>query len=167
MEERKLAPEIALDPASMHLRTAEARSWMKIKAGPDTEAVSRSAGRFLSNQRGARGPAWAPHPASDCISGTLPAPHGSYQRSSPADLLTRTLFFGVPCEGNLVPQLGGLYYPPKALCREQAVLRHKPAERGDTPGYLPEQECNCLMVETQLGISPHSWGGSPQTHTKT
>lgn len=58
--EWKLVSEIAFDPTPMHLRSAEAKSWMKIKAGPNPHRSSQPvSGTFLSNERGACSPAQA------------------------------------------------------------------------------------------------------------
>lgn len=133
--EWKLASEIALDPTSVHLRSAEAKSWMKIKAGPNPHRSSQPvSGTFLSNERGACSPAQVHILFQIALAAHCLCPVG-HIRGVHHHICTHThaQYFYVPCEGNLVQQLGGLCYPPQASCREplhtQAVLMYTPACR--------------------------------------
>lgn len=133
--EWKPSSEIALDPTSVHLRSAEAKSWMKIKAGPNPHRSSQPvSGTFLSNERGACSPAQVHILFQIALAAHCRCPVG-HIRGVHHHICTHThaQYFYVPCEGNLVQQLGGLCYPPQASCREplhtQAVLMYTPACR--------------------------------------
>lgn len=136
---------MALDPTSMHLnlRTAEFKSWMKIKAGPKPHRGSQLVSvMILSRERGACSLSSGTHPVTDCISSTLSGSPGIISEEFPTKS-ARTQCFYVPGDGNLVQQPGDLYREP--VHTQDAPMCTQACRASIHTGLPPSAKCVIIL----------------------